>query len=76
MALYEGRHCMVNPVLAENPVIRSLCHVAGTGEEMIKMAHVLMNEPFTEEIIAIRKKLLSESFDVVKNAQKLIDLIF
>jgi len=76
MALYEGRYCIVNQVLGENATIRSLCQVAGSSEEMIKMVTKLMNEPFTEEMIAIRKKQLSESFDVIKNAQKLVDLIF
>lgn len=76
MALYEGRHCIVNPVLGENPSVRSLCHVAGSNEEMVKKIQMLMNEPFTEEMIESRRKLLSESFDVVKNARKLVELIF
>jgi hypothetical protein len=35
-----------------------------------------MAEPFTEEIILERQRVLSENFDVRNNAEKLVELIF
>jgi hypothetical protein len=76
MALYAGRHLLVNSVIAEYSSIKNLCHIADSFEEMINKVHRLMAEPFTEEIILERHRVLSENFDVRNNAKKLIELIF
>jgi hypothetical protein len=76
MALYPGRHCLINSVVGENSFIKSLCHVANTFEEMVNKIHLLMKEPFTEKMILERYKVLSENFDVRNNASKLINLLF
>jgi hypothetical protein len=76
MALYAGRHLMVNSVIAENSPIKSLCYVANSYEEMVKKVHHLMKEPFTEEMILKRQRALSETFDTRKNAEILMQLIF
>jgi glycosyltransferase involved in cell wall biosynthesis len=76
MALYAGRHLLVNSVIAEYSSIKNLCHVADSFEEMINKVHCLMAEPFTEEIILERQRVLSENFDVRNNAEKLVELIF
>ena len=76
MALYEGRHLLVNSVIAENYIIKNLYHVANSYGEMINKVHHLMEEPFTKEIIFERQRILSETFDVQNNAKKMMQLIF
>lgn len=76
MALYAGRHCIVNSVIGENALVKSLCHIADSDQEIISKIHSLMNIPFTEEMISERRKILSDNFDIRRNAEKLIELIF
>lgn len=76
-ALFAGRHCLVNSLVAEAyPSIEHLCNVADTDEEVITRLHLLMKETFSEEIIQERKELLIEHFDVIKNAKKLKEAMF
>jgi hypothetical protein len=76
MALFAGRHCIVNSVIGENTLLKNLCHIADSDYEIIRKIHSLMNIPFTEELISERQKILTENFDIRRNAQKLIKLIF
>lgn len=76
MALYAGRHCLVNSVVGETTSIKDLCHIADTNSEIINKIHLLMKEPFTGEKIHDRQRVLSENFDIGNNAKKLIKLIF
>ena len=76
MALYAGRHCLVNSKVVENDLIKNLFHVANSNNEIINKVHLLMKEPFTDEMIRERNKVLSEYFDVKNNAKKLGELIF
>ena len=76
MALYAGRHCLVNSAVAGNTTIKKLCHIADSNADIVNKVHLLMKEPFTGEMILNRQKVLSENFDNMKNAKKLIGLIF
>jgi hypothetical protein len=76
IALYAGRHVIMNPAACEDSSVKSLCHIADSWEEMIIKLQLLMNEPFTEKMISERQELLSEQFDVRKNTEKLIGLLF
>jgi hypothetical protein len=76
IALYDGRHVIVNRSACENSSVSSLCHIADSSEEMISKIHLLMDEPFTEEIVSARRDILAEQFDNRKNAKKLIELLF
>jgi hypothetical protein len=76
VALYGGRHIIANRAACENASVKDLCHISDSWEEMISKIDLLMKEPFTEEMISERQNLLSEQFDVRKNAKKLSGLIF
>ena len=76
IALYAGRHCVVNPMACENSSIKTLCYFADSNEEMIKKIQFLMKEPFTEELILERQRILSLQFDVRNNAERMVKLIF
>jgi hypothetical protein len=75
-ALYEGRHCLVNNVITEGNRLVELCYIAFTSEEMVENIHHIMNLPFTEEMILLRNKLLSEHYSNSKNARTISRLIF
>ena len=75
MALYAGRHCIVNSVLADNNSILKLCHVADSGKEIISTVHLLMKSSFTYEMISDRMSLLSENFDAEVNTKRLVEMI-
>ena len=75
MALFSGRHCLVNSVCMEDKSVRALMHEANTDEEIISKIHQLMKEPFSGDIINDRRKVLSEIFDNMNNAKKLFKLL-
>jgi hypothetical protein len=76
MALYAGRHCLVNSIVGENTIIKRLCNVADNNAEIVNKISLLMKEPFTEKMIRERQKVLSDNFDIANNAGKLKDLVF
>lgn len=76
MALFAGRHCLVNPRVLTNSSIKNLCHAADSDEEMVNKVHLLMKQPFTDEMILERHRVLSEKFNPEDNAKKLIELVF
>lgn len=76
MALFAGRHCLVNSIVGESTSIKKLCHVANTNDEIVNKIHLLMKERFTDEMIRERQQVLSENFDIVNNSRKLIELVF
>ena len=57
-ALYEGRHCLVNPLMVEGSGVGEACHVAATVEAMRQQLTRLMETEFTAADIARRKALL------------------
>ena len=75
MALYAGRHCVVNSVIGDNPLLKNLCHIADSDSEIINKIESLIKEPFTDKMIHERQTLLSENFDIVSNAKKLIKML-
>lgn len=76
LALYSGRHCLINSVTSEGTGIRNLCHIADSSEELINQIQILMQKRFTEEMIQERQKVLSEIYNNKENAEKLVKLIF
>jgi hypothetical protein len=76
MALYAGRHCMVNSLVEEYASIKNFCHIANSKEEMVNKIHLLMVKPYTEMMIRERQKILYEKFDPENNAKKIIELVF
>jgi hypothetical protein len=73
-ALYAGRHCLVNRSMIEGTGLEHLCHLGGTAEETHRKVDELMNTPFTEDQIAIRKKTLWDYSNRV-SAEKIIRLL-
>lgn len=74
-SLYSGRHCMANPLMLSGSVLEPLCRVYRSPGEAIEMIEQLMREPFSEEAIVERKKILSE-YHNSHNVKKINDLLW
>jgi hypothetical protein len=76
IALYAGRHSLVNTMMIKGNSLGSLCYIADSGDEMVEKIQLLMQKPFTEEMKLEREEVLSEYYDNIKNAKRVIDFIF
>jgi glycosyltransferase involved in cell wall biosynthesis len=76
IALFTGRHCLVNGISAENFPDKSVFQIADTNEQLIDKINFLMTQEFTMEMIATRKKVIEKDFSNERNARKLAEVIF
>jgi len=76
IALFSGRHCLVNNLAVENFPDRTIFHLAETHKEIIDKINYLMNEEFTGEMISDRIRILKEEYSNQANTRKLINLVF
>jgi hypothetical protein len=74
-SLFSGRNVVVNPVMLSGSGLDELCHVARNREEMINICNGLMQKPFTEEGLELRRKLLFPVFSNEYQAERLIALL-
>jgi hypothetical protein len=74
-SLYSGRHCMANPLMLSGSILEPLCRVYRTPREAIELIELLMQEPFSEEGLENRRKLLSE-YHNIHNLKKINDLLW
>ena len=72
-SLYEGRHCVVNENVIDDPKILEQCTLAKTEDELIKAVGDLRNQPFIQS--KEREDALDSVYNVEKNAQKIIALL-
>lgn len=75
LALFSGRHCIVNNKMIEGTGLEMLCSIADTAFEMQTKIMSTYNKPFTEEEKDKRKKVLLERFDSLKNSLILLEHI-
>ncbi len=74
-SLFIGRHCITNSPMVENTGLESLCHIANSVQDMIRMIQEKFEEEFTYDEIERRKLLLGKQFSNQKNAAKVIELL-
>lgn len=75
-ALYNGRHCVVNDEAVEGSGLEDACHIGTTSQAIASIIIQLFYQPFGEEEINLRKKLLRQIFNNKANARQLIQLIW
>ena len=75
-ALYNGRFCIVNPLMVNNTGLEELCEVCETAEDMKLAINNVINKEFTQQDIDHRTKVLNENFSNKANAERLIKLIY
>ena len=75
-ALYTGRHCVVNPAGVEGSEMEPACHVGKNANAIASIILQLYHQPFGQEEIKLRKKLLCDHYSNERNAQKIIEWIY
>ena len=71
-ALFEGRHCVVNDPMIKGTGLEAACHTGTTANAFASIIAQLYHQPFTNEEITLRKKLLGDTYDNEKNTRQLI----
>ncbi len=75
-ALFEGRHCVVNDPMVKGTGLEAACHTGTTANAFASIITQLYHQPFTNEEIALRKKLLGSTYDNEKNSRQLITYLW
>jgi glycosyltransferase involved in cell wall biosynthesis len=75
-ALYNGRHCIVNNATILGTGLDATCHIANTTGELKQRVTQLLNQPFTERELAVRKSLLEHMFDNNENAIQVVKQVW
>lgn len=74
--LFNGRHCVVNPAMIEGSGLDTLCHSGSTANAFTEIIAQLYHQPFSQEEIDLRKKLLEGRFDNSVNAARMVSRIW
>ncbi len=74
-ALFEGRHCVVNEPIVEGTNLEGACHVGSGANGFASIISQLYYQPFAEEEIRLRKRLLSQ-YDNARNTRKLSEWLW
>ncbi|HEX6193127.1 MAG TPA: glycosyltransferase family 4 protein [Chitinophagaceae bacterium] len=75
-ALFEGRHCVVNEQMLKGTGLEAACHTGTTANAFASIIAQLYHQPFTQEEIVLRKKLLCSDYDNEKNTRRLIQWLW
>lgn len=75
-ALFNGKHCIVNEETVKSTPLESVCHVCNNASSFKDTIENLYDKSLDVEETQLRKKLLSENFDNIKNGEKLIKWIW
>jgi hypothetical protein len=75
-ALYNGRHCVVNPAAVEGSGLEAACHIGTNANAIASIILQLYHTPFEEEEIRLRKEILGDIFDNESHAQKIIEWLY
>ncbi len=75
-ALFNGRHCVVNEAATAGTSLDAVCHVGKTAGEIKSKIAELKHQPFGDEEITRRKRLLEGSYNNSENVLKLIRWIW
>lgn len=75
-SLFNGRHCVVNEATVAGSGLESACHIGTTANAFCEIITQLYHRPFTEDEIALRKRLLNGMFNNEANAKKQVQWIW
>ena len=70
-ALFEGRHCLVNEQMVMGTGLETACHIAGNADGFASVIMQLYNQPFSNEEVLLRKRILEDQFDNENNTRLL-----
>jgi hypothetical protein len=75
-ALFEGRHCIVNDAAVKGSELEPTCHISNSADNIASIILQLYHQPFTEEEIHLRKRILYNKYNNAKNAEKIIAWLY
>lgn len=75
-ALFNGRHCLVNPNMIHGTELGPLCETANSARELQEKLTELMNIEFTPEMTGKRKNLLLKMHSNTENCKRLVDFVY
>ena len=75
-ALFNGRHCVVNEATVHRTGLEAACHIGNNAVAFKSLISQLYHQPFAEEEIRLRNRLLPGDFDNERNVQRLIQWIW
>lgn len=75
VALFNGRHCLVNAPMVANTGLESLCIIREDASSIRSEIMKLRSVAFTREQIEQRKLILSDRFSNKSNAEKILNLL-
>ena len=74
-ALESGKHILINSLMDDSGIFKSMCHVKDKPNEIIQKINDLMLLDFTDHEDLKRKELFSRYFDNEKNAEAILKII-
>ncbi len=74
-ALFKGRHCLVNEPMVKDTGLEEFCHIENDPRGMKEKLHTLMEQPYSNEELEMRKKTLENTFSNARNAEKIKALL-
>lgn len=74
--LFNGRHCVANEATTKGSGLEAACYTGNTAKAIQSIIIQLYHQPFGEEEINLRKKIVESSFNNRRNAEQLITLIW
>jgi hypothetical protein len=75
-ALFEGRHCIVNEPMVKGTGLEAACHTGTTSNAFASIIAQLYHQPFTDDEIRLRKRLLGDTYNNEKNTHQLIQWLW
>lgn len=75
-ALFRGRHCVVNEATVAGSGLEAACHIGTNANAFSEIIAQLYHQPFGEEEIKLRKRLLEPMFNNEVNARKQVNWIW
>jgi glycosyltransferase involved in cell wall biosynthesis len=76
LALFVGKHCLVNKEMVEHTGLENLCDIANSPKEFREKLDDLMGKEFSQTRIDERKKILENNFSNLKQGIELCKFIF
>jgi len=74
-ALFNGRYCLVNPGMVSGTELGELCEIGTNAQELRQKVTELMNQPFNEERLYLRREKLLKWHSNKENCIRLLNLL-
>lgn len=74
--LFNGRHCVVNDATVQGTGLEPACHSASSAAALKSLIIQLYHQPFPEEEVTLRKKMLESTYNNEQNVQRLLTWLY